>query len=243
MSKLEAGTRGSVKATRDELDLITLPPQTSSYVPVGHHQLADRFVTISNDILRDYTMVGEDYVLARKGQQLFAMLQFQGGREDMRLSLAFRNSLDKSMSIGLAIGASVYCCSNLALAGEIAVMKKHTKNVWDSLEDLAITTLYKSDKNFHQLVADSDMMKSRQLVTEEGFRTMGQLFGQGILSPRQMTVVKNEWLHPSHEEFQARNEWSFYNCATEALKSCPPTGIMEKHVRLHDALVDRDKPF
>ena len=234
--------RGSQQVKRDVLDLVPMPDATDTYVPVSHYQLADRLTAIGQDILTDYTLIGENYALARQGAQLFALLKFQKDNSEMALSIGFRNSYDRSMSIGIAIGASVFICDNLALTGDIAVMKKHTKNVWDSLEDLAITTLYKSGKNFEQLVEDSEMMKAHQLATEEGFRKMGQLFGEGILSPRQMTVVKNEWLHPSHEEFKARNEWSFYNCCTEALKSSAPNGIMEKHIRLHNALVP-DLPF
>jgi hypothetical protein len=235
--------RGSQKVEREVLDLVPMPDATDTYVPVSHFHLADRLKTIGQDILTDYALVGENYALARQGQQLFALLKFQNDNSGMALSVGFRNSYDRSMSIGLAVGANVFVCDNLMLTGEIAVMKKHTKNVWDSLEDLAITTLYKSDKNFHQLVADSEFLKGRQLATEEGFKTMGLLFGQGILSPRQMSTVKAEWLHPSHEEFQPRNEWTFYNACTEALKSSAPNGIMEKHIKLHNALVDRDKPF
>jgi hypothetical protein len=67
--------------------------------------------------------------LARQGNQLFALLNFKKDHNELGLSVAFRNSYDRSMSIGLAIGASVFICDNLALNGDIAVMKKHTKNV------------------------------------------------------------------------------------------------------------------
>ena len=154
----------------------------------------------------------------------------------MALSVGFRNSYDRSMSIGIAIGASVFVCDNLALQGEVAVMKKHTKNVWTALEDLAITTLYKSGKNFEQIVNDSEVLKYRSLENEQAFQMMGLLFGKGIISPRQITVLKNKWLKPEHPEFQPRNEWSFYNACTDALKSTPPVSIMEKHIRLHDEL-------
>ena len=236
--------RGNQRVTRDELDLIPLPEATDSYVPVSHYDLAEKLTTISNDLLTDYAMVGEDYAVARQGSQLFAVLNFQKADSEMSLSLAFRNSYDRSMSLGLAIGAQVYCCSNLALEGDIVVMKKHTKRVWDSLENVAITTLYKAGKNFEQIVADSEVLRTRGLENDQAFQMMGLLFGKGIISPRQLTVVKDKWLKPDHPEFQPRNEWSFYNACTESLKSCPPVSVMEKHIKLHDELTKNvNQPF
>lgn len=228
--------RGGELVTRDQLDLIKIPEQTDSYVPVSHYVLSDKILTIARDILRDYTLIGDKYAVARQGNQMFALLKFRSDNDEMGLSVAFRNSYDKSMSVGIAIGASVFICDNLALHGDIAVMKKHTKGVWDALEDLAISSLYKAQKNFDKVVIDSRRMKEIPLNDDEAFRLMGYLYGHNLVSPRQLTVLKDEWLKPSHDEFQDRNKWSLFNATTEALKSCPPTIIMEKHASCYQAL-------
>ena len=61
---------------------------------------------ISRDILRDYALIGETYAVAWQGNQMFALLKFKSDNEEMGLSVAFRNSYDKSMSVGIAIGAA-----------------------------------------------------------------------------------------------------------------------------------------
>ena len=233
--------KGGEYVTKEQLDLVPVPEQTESYMPVSHYHLADKFLTISQDILRDYTLIGENYGIARQGNQLFAVLKFQNEKADLGLSIAFRNSYDRSMAIGMAIGASVFVCDNLALSGEVVVMKKHTKNVWAELEETAISTIYKSQRNYQQISADADNLKTLPMGDNEAFRTMGLLFGNNIISPRQLTVLKDEWLKPSYEEFEPRNLWSFYNAATESLKSSPPVTIMEKHIRLHEALTSIGK--
>ena len=81
-------------------------------------------------------------------------------------------------------------------------MKKHTKNVWNALEDLAILTLYRAGKNFQKVVADADRLKSIPMDNRNAFELIGYLFGQDIVSPRQLTMVKNEWLRASYEEFR-----------------------------------------
>jgi len=229
--------RGGELVTKDQLDLIPLPEPTESYVPVSHYALTDKFLTISQDVLRDYALIGESYAVARQGNQLFALLKFKSDNAEMGLSVAYRNSYDKSMSVGLAIGGSVFVCDNLALHGDIAVMKKHTKGVWDALEDLAISSLYKAQKNFDKIVYDSQRLKGIPLNDDEAFRLMGYLYGHNLVSPRQLTVLKEEWLKPTHAEFQDRNLWSLFNATTEALKTCPPTVIMEKHAGVYQAII------
>ena len=47
--------RGGKEVTRQDLDLIQLPEPTDSYTPVSHYHLTDKLLTISQDILTDYT--------------------------------------------------------------------------------------------------------------------------------------------------------------------------------------------
>jgi hypothetical protein len=117
-------------------------------------------------------------------------------------------------------------------------MKKHTKNVWNSLEDITIATLYKSQHNFEKVITDAERLKGISIDNRGAFELMGLLYGHDIVSPRQLPVVREEWLRPTHEEFNNRSKWSFFNAVTEALKSTPPISIMEKHVRAYQEIVD-----
>ncbi len=230
--------RGGHLVTRDDLALIAVPESTESYLPVPHNHLADTLATIGRDILQGFTFHKEQYAVSREGLQMFGVHVFKSSHTELGLSVGFRNSYDKSMSIGIAIGAEVFVCDNLALTGDITIMKKHTRNVWQGLEDAAISTLYRSIKNFEQICSDSEAMRGVEIGDDEAFRMIGLLFGHGILSPRQLPVVKEQWLNPAHDDFQPRNVWSFYNAATEALKSTPPIAIMEKHIQLHALITE-----
>jgi hypothetical protein len=228
--------KGGRIVTRDDLALVPVPEATDSYLPVPHNQLADSLSVIGQDILTGFALAKEQYALARDGAQMFGVLVFQNNNTEIGLSIGFRNSYDKSMAVGIAIGANVFVCDNLALTGDITVMKKHTVNVWKSLEDTAISTLYRSTRNFEQIVMDAELLKQQAVGNSEAFKMLGLLFGHGVLSPRQLPVVKAEWLNPSYPEFKARNMWSFYNACTESLKSSPPLVIMEKHIQFHNLI-------
>lgn len=230
-------TGGSV-VTRDDLALVPVPEATNSYMPVPHNHLADTLSTIGRDILKDFALAKEQFALAREGKQMFGVLVFKSGDTELGLSIGFRNSYDKSMAIGIAIGAEVFVCDNLAFAGDVTILRKHTANVWSSLENMAISTLYRSQKTFQKIVDDSETLKTRMIGNDDAFKLIGLLFGKGILTPRQLSGVKKEWLNPSFEDFKPRTMWSFYNACTESLKSCPPIVIMEKHISLHAAITE-----
>jgi hypothetical protein len=223
-------------ATLQELREIPVPMETATYTPVSHYDLAKNLAEVSGTLLRDYELERSQYGLARDGAQLFGVHTYRNGSDTMGLSIGFRNSYDKSMSVGIAIGASVFVCDNLALTGEIAIARKHTSNVWNDLEELTITTIYRSQHNFHRIVEDAQIMQGQHLGDDDAYRLTGLLYGHGIISPRQIPVVKKEWLTPSHAEFEDRNVWNFYQAVTEALKTAPPPKVMEKHIALHQLL-------
>ena len=236
MSKLMAD-RGSSHVNFNDLSQFNPPPATKSYYPVAHQDLANRIKVFSQEILRDYTMIGDDYVVARQGNQMFALLKFQSDDCDIGMSVAFRNSYDKSMSIGFAVGGSVFVCSNLIMSGDITVMKKHTPGVANILEDTFITKLHKARFTHAGLIRDSEQMRMKNLTDDEAAKLAGLLYFRGVLSPRQLPVIKSQWSKPKHKEFETRNVFSFYNACTEALKSSPPNRIMENHINLHSTVM------
>lgn len=230
---------GGQKVPMAELDLVPMPAETKTYKPVSHYQLAQQVLAISTDLLRDYTLVGQDYALARKGNQMFALLKFQhGDNQDMALALGYRNSYDQSMALGFAQGGNVFVCDNLAMHGDIVFMKKHTKNIWTELENRLIGVLYKAQKSFLDLCAISDKLRGTPVDNLIAYQTMGMLFGQDIVGPRQLVVMKKEWERPRHKEFEERDFWSLYNAGTQALKSCQPNEIFEQHIALHNVVND-----
>lgn len=234
--------------TIEELRQIQTPPATSTYQPIGHYDLSRSIRTISQDMLKGYDLIDERYEIARDGAQLFSVLTFGTDHSEMGLSVGYRNSLDKSMSVGICIGSQVYVCSNMMFSasnGGIVIMKKHSKNLLAGLEDLTITTLYKAQYTFAQLITDSEIMKSNRIGNDEAFRLMGWLYGYGLITPRQLPMILEHWQRSPHPAFIEDNVWRFYNACTEALKSSPPNNAMERHIGLHSALTtychDRQK--
>ena len=229
--------QGGQECSLQDLQNIPLPPETRSFKPVSHYDLAVNIARVASELLREFTLHNSQYGIARNGGQLFGVHTFKNVNDDLGLSIAFRNSLDKSLSVGMAFGAQVFVCDNLALTGSIVKIRKHTTNVQTDLEEMILTGVYRARTSYINAVDDAGRMTQIGLTDDGAYHVLGHLFGHKVLSPRQMPVALKEWHQPSHEEFEPRTLWSLYNAATEALKSSPPQSIMERHVALHKHLL------
>jgi hypothetical protein len=228
---------GGQETSLEELRDIPMPAATRSYQPVSHYDLALNIAKVAGDLLSEFTLHKSAFGTARDGAQLFGVHTFKTNNTEQGLSIAFRNSFDKSLAIGIATGSKTFICDNLALTGDIVRFRKHTTNVLKDLEMMILTGVLRARTNFSSIVNDAEAMKQVEVEDDGAFRALGHLFGHKVLSPRQMPVALKEWHQPSHTEFEGRNLWSLYNAATEALKSSPPQSILERHLQLHSHLL------
>ena len=231
--------KGAEPATIEQLAMIPLPQETRSYKPVAHHELANMLSSMAGNLLPEFELVNTQFGLARDGAKMFGVHTFKNGDSALGLSIGFRNSYDRSLSVGIALGAQVFCCDNLCLHGELKILRKHTSNVHADIDGLALSAIYRSRSAFNQIKQDAEVMKQIPMSDDEAYRMLGLVYGRGIITPRQIPVVKSEWLEPSHDAFEDRNLWSFYNAVTESLKSSPPQSIMERHLAIHKQLMEQ----
>jgi hypothetical protein len=157
---------------------------------------------------------------------------------EMGVSIGIRNSYDKSMSIGVALGGRVFVCDNLCISGEIKIVRKHTPSVWEAIENMAIATLYRHAPAWEAMQGDMKAMQRQAITHHHGHELLGVMIGQGVLSPRQIPMAYKEWDKPSMPAFEPRNVWSLYNSCNQALKTSPVDQILERHRLLHTTLVD-----
>ena len=220
----------------NDLETIEMPEATNTYVPVSHYDLAMNVGAIGERVI-DKELHSKKFGIARKGQHMFATYTYKNEEDEIGMSIGFRNSYDKSMSIGVCVGAKVFVCENLMMTGEVTFMRKHTGNILDELNSLIFNVLYKSDDKFAQLQDDKESMKDIPINNQRAWETMGVLFGKGIINTPQISIMRKEWKNPSHQEFDDDSLWSLYNAGTESLKTCSPTRMMSSHIKLHRELV------
>lgn len=218
----------------EDLASVAIPAQTKSYTPVPHQELVLNVLKVAKDFLgNEFDLQDQTFALTREGQRFFGLINFVQKEGDDVLSLAMRNSYDKSIALALGIGRQVMICTNLQVSGDVVTMHKHTTNILETLHNTIIRSLYQAKERFLSLLADSKKLEQVSLNDDDAHSFFGRLIGNNVLSPRQSTVCFADWAKPRHEEFVPRTAWSAYNCVNEALKTSPPNTILENHYSLH----------
>ena len=217
-----------------ELTAIETPKQTDTYEPVAFADILTNTKSICDDLL-DLDFVDQKLAISKNEQRFFGLLQYKDPEnEEIGKAIGIRSSHDKSMSIGFCAGASVFVCDNMAFTGEVTYMRKHTKNVFNDLQDKLVSVLYKSKDKFANILKDAEAMKDVKISSDDAYSFIGRALGYQAFGARQATDAIRHWNSPPYSEFMDQTVWSLYNACTEALKSTPPNKILERHISLHN---------
>jgi len=173
--------------------------------------------------------------LSQKGQQMFGVITFDVDNAEKGLSIGFRNSYNKTLSVGLCAGQSVFVCSNMCFSGdEVFKPRKHTVHAWDDILKLINHAVLSASEQYTKLDEDFDVWKQVEISERQGAALIGQaIYDANVLRPQQATTAFGDWRKARHPEFKERTAWSLYNCFTEAIKRTPAGQIMDAQIDVH----------
>ncbi len=222
---------GARRIGRQHLPTIVTPDPTPTHRPIPHATLVESI--LESLTYRQLDVVCDEYAVSGDGMRLFGFLELNIEHAGVRLALVFRNSHDKSFSLGLLAGYRTFCCDNLAFHGEfIAIAKKHTKNV--NLEEVVGVGVDKVQRHFQKVTATLDAWRGYELPDANAKAVIYDAFVAGQLDvPKRLAPdVHRLYFEPEHEEFRPRTFYSLSNAFTSAFKSLEPVRLMEAAARL-----------
>ena len=225
------------RVTLDDLMMVPLPEKTRTYTPVPHHELINRTAKLTEKLLPDnYQFSKSDYGIARNGNQMFGYHTYKDmdmPDESQSLSIGFRNSYDKSMSVGFVMGEQLLICANLMFLGDVRVLKKHTGEVNEKLMVLLFQMIESVEGKRAAIKHFKERLTNTHMSTNQAYRRIGELYGHDVIHPRQLPVVKSEWRKPSFDYGVEGTAWNLYQACTHALKTAPPSTVLQRHTKLH----------
>jgi hypothetical protein len=207
--------------SRAELRALPEPQPTDTFKPVPHIELVDMLDLVLRE--NQIRIEEERFALRRDGSVLFGVLQLAYGESsDGRAALGLRTSNDKTMSIQLCAGLSVFVCDNLAFRGDmIALRRKHTSGLNLRIE-LAGAVLRFQD-HFGRLAGEVERLKQRLLTDLEAKALMHDAFAAGLMPLRLLPAVSRAYFDPVLPDFAPRTAWSLHNAFAGAAKDMPLT--------------------
>ena len=217
--------------TEYEIIQAEAPLSTTSYTPVPHMTLINMVKEKLDK--HDLQISKTRYSGNNRLNQMFGVYDLKDSDGETNLNIGFRNSYDKTLPVGLVAGGTVLVCSNLMFRGEIKVVRKHTKNVFQDIDALLENVIQSAKYEYEMLIEDKEKMKLKLLDKRQMAELAGRMFIEDrILTANQMSELKREIYHS--EFFQNDTLWDFYNHSTHALKKSHPGQIIPNHIRVHD---------
>lgn len=235
---------GGTRATMADLAQIPVPAATRTFQPIPH---LDLILAVELKFLgAGYVPTGRSLGTNRGGKQLFgvttfaphdgALARWSEDQAHLRndLAVGYRSSYDKSLSVGLVSGASVFVCDNLALSGEIQRVRKHTTKLLEDLDAILYSLVMAATVDHDAICSDFALMYKAPINDVWAFRLLGESLGKGHLTATQTQTALREWKRPSHEEWADRkNVWRLYAGMTEALKTSTARTAMPRYTKVH----------
>lgn len=224
------------RVSLSQVAAVPVPEHTDTWRPVPYMD-AVSYLKETIECL-PYTLESEEYGLASDGQQMFGLITLDAGDSSQGLAIGIRQSYNKSIALGIAVGSQVFVCDNLCFSGSaFKLIRKNTVHVWADFRELVCEQVQASQMHFEAVMQETVLMREIPVTQERGYELLGRVVGEQVLTPTQATVAFGDWREPRHVEFADRNLWSLYNCVTEGLKKGQPAKVMERHTRAHDFFV------
>jgi len=219
------------KVTEAEVAQVPVVPFTDTFHPVHHRDVID---AIRNGInMSGLDIVRSEYALAREGMQMFAVWDLNTGNSDLCWSIGIRNSMNKSLALGITAGTRVFICENLAFDGEFVEFRRHTKGLdQDELEFLAYRSVKKMIGRLTEFQAWHEGLK-RYDLSEAGAKVL-------------LVEIMTESVFPA-SKFNRFTElyfggvynptlWGFHEAVTDTLKGSNLLSLPKKNKALNNIL-------
>ena len=204
---------------RDEIAAIPTPVGTISWKPVPHLDVIDAVTEVVK--AKNWQIIDEQYGLAREGQRMFGVMRInRTSSPDWSRCIGIRNSHDQSLSVGLAAGISVTCCSNLAFGGAMVLKRRHTSRI--ELGNLVVEAVDELEMEFLNLETVSEDLKLHEVKADEARAVIVRAAEVGAVNSCDIVPIFREFQKPRHEEFAEPTRWSLLNAFTEHAKKYSP---------------------
>ena len=204
---------------RNEIATVPTPTGTTSWKPVPHMDVIDAVTEAVK--AKNWQILDEQYGLAREGQRMFGVMRINNSSSpEWSRCIGIRNSHDQSLSVGLAAGISVMCCSNLAFGGAMVLKRRHTSRI--ELGNLVLTAVDELEMEFLNLETVSEDLKLHEVRADEARAVIVRAAEVGAVNSCDIVPIFREFQKPCHEEFAEPTRWSLLNAFTEHAKKYSP---------------------
>ena len=232
--------------TEQDVLAVDVPPPSNRHYAVPHSYLIGTVRDVFGSMFPEFKLVKEQYALGKYDRntkvpgQMFGLFTYDTGDPRFGMAIGFRNSYDKSLAAGVVGGANPFVCDNLCFSGDsFAIHRKNTMNAIHELYHMVLDNAYSMLDDYRGMVKGFEVLETIEVSQEEGYETLGVMFGNEVIKPRQYITAVEAWRNPPQEDWAPRNALSLYNAVTEGTKKPNVVDVVGDLSRPHKFFKER----
>lgn len=202
------------------------PAWTDTWHPLSHGQVIDAVQLATQQL---GWQIGRKAYSVREGSEMFATWEIQNqGNGEGNFELGFRNSIAKTLAVGVCIGRHITVCSNLIFRGDFVIFRKHTGALYfDEICVMAVEALQTLEGQFDLLKQWQEGLKNISLADSQVASLL--LAGMGrpypILPPARFGEFKELYFDEGSK--YSRTMHGFHGALTEMMKEAHPVRLLQ----------------
>ena len=210
------------------------PETTNTYKALSHSALYESIRTKAHDL--GFTHLRDQLEITHAGNRAFMNIQFAMDDDTMPFSVAARSTYDRSASVGIATGASVFICSNLMISGsDTTIMRQHRGTIIEDLDDMLNSAFGTGMERYNKKLLWKEELKETGLTERQGRYLLAMANLEGILNKQAHKSAEEHWIDAPFAEFRGdRTLWGLYNSMTWGSHKIRPADKLEAHKGIVD---------
>lgn len=237
MNNIILKAKGVKQISREQAIAIPVPESTRSYCPISNVEIIK---TALESLDREgFSLKSEFHKCDGSLSKFVGGFIIHGGSKDMDIMFGYKNSYDKSMSAGFAVGANIMICSNSVVTGEISMKRKHTGDGNIDITNGISEGLLRLGDNFIHLEKLLNRMKEIEISRRTCCELVGRLYlEEEIITLQQLSIIKRELSNESFDYNVENSLYNLYQATTHSLKISHPRTWMNDHIDAHRFFVN-----
>ncbi len=207
----------SRRISEEKLCSIPQPEFTKSWHPHSHAAVIEATTTAVKQF--DLKVDEKTYSLARQGSNMFGLWTV-GKRNGKMNAIAFRNSMNKSLSIGYSSFLTVVVCTNQITNDNWFVLRKHTSGLTVAqLSELAVDAIGKVVQDFDVLDGWHEGLKEYKLEKRRMEQLTVRAMREGVLAPKKFHEFDDLLQETSDQEaVYDKTLYGFHGALTQVIR-------------------------
>lgn len=221
---------GNNRVSETEVMAVPAVAFTKTFHPIHHSNVIQAVKEGIQAVGMD--IVKAEYVLSSEGKKMFGVYDLSHSNGELCWSIGIRNSMNKSMSLGITAGTRVFVCQNLCFSGEFLAFRRHTSGLdIDELSFLAYQSmkkmipLLKAFQNWHE------GLKKYSLSEIDLKILLVEILTNNVIPASKFHTFRN-----LYGNVYADNLWGFHETVTDILKGSNLFTLPNQNKALNQAI-------